>query len=54
MPYADVGAAINAYKVLWNYEDKFKNIVTVFPRINIWGVYFKIRDFRGVVSKFQK
>ena len=31
MPYAnvtlDVGAAINAYKVLWNYEDKFKNIV---------------------------
>ena len=31
MPYAnitlEVGAAINAYKVLWNYEDKFKNIV---------------------------
>ena len=20
---------------------------TVFPRINAWGVYFKIRDFRG-------
>ena len=31
MPYAnvtlDVGAAINAHKILWNYEDKFKNIV---------------------------
>ena len=31
MPYAnlsvDVGAAINAYKVLCNYEDKFKNTV---------------------------
>ena len=31
MPYSnvtlDVGAAINTYKVLWNYEDKFKNIV---------------------------
>ena len=31
MPYAnvtlDVGAAINTYKVLWNYEDKFRNIV---------------------------
>ena len=29
-PYAnvtlDVGAAINAHKVLWNYEEKFKNI----------------------------
>ena len=23
----DIGPAINAYKVLWNYEDKFKNIV---------------------------
>ena len=31
MPYSnvtlDVGAAINAYKVLWNYENKFKNIL---------------------------
>ena len=31
MPYAnvtlDVGAAISAYKILWNYDDKFKNIV---------------------------
>ena len=23
----DIGVAMNAYKVLWNYPDKFKNIV---------------------------
>ena len=31
MPYAnltlDVGAAINAYKLLWNYPEKYKNII---------------------------
>ena len=25
----DVGAAINAYKVLWNYEDKFKKSIVI-------------------------
>ena len=23
----DIGAALNAFKVLWNYPDKFENIV---------------------------
>ena len=31
MPYAnltlDVGAAMNAYKLLWNYAEKYKNII---------------------------
>ena len=48
MPYAnvpsDVGAAINAYKVLWNYEDKFKNIV-----IHLRNFHF-MKECFGVVG----
>ena len=49
MPYAnvtlDVGAAINAYKVLWNYEDKFKNIV-----IHLGDFHFMKECFGAVGS----
>ena len=48
-PYAnvtlDVGAAINAHKVLWNYEEKFKNIV-----IHLGDFHFMKECFGAVGS----
>ena len=49
MPYSnvtlDVGAAINAYNVLWNYENKFKNIV-----IHLGHFHFRKECFGAVGS----
>ena len=49
MPYAnitlDVGAAINAYKVLWNHPERFKNVV-----IHLGDFHF-MKEVFGVLGK---
>ena len=49
MPYVnltlDVGAAINAYKVIWNYPDTFRNIM-----IHLGDFHF-IKENVGVIGK---
>ena len=40
----DVGAAINTHKVLWNYEDKFKNILIYL------GEFHFMKECFGVVG----
>ena len=59
MPYAnltlDVGAAMNAYKLLWNYPEKYKNVIIhlgdfhFFERrvYNAWEVDIKFRIRRS-------
>ena len=45
MPYVnitfDVGAAINAFKMVWNYPEVFKNVV-----IHLGGFYFRKENFQ--------
>ena len=49
MPYVnltlDVGAAINAYKVIWSYPDLFKNVM-----IHLGDFHFMKENF-GVIGK---
>ena len=49
MPYVnvtlDVGAAVNAYKVIWNYPEKFKNVI-----IHLGDFHF-IKENFGIIGK---
>ena len=48
MPYVnitlDVGAAINAFKLIWNYEEVFKNIVIHLGDFHFMKENFKVRS----------
>jgi hypothetical protein len=48
MPYVnitlDVGAAINAFKLIWNYEEDFKNIVIHLGDFHFMKENFKVRS----------